>query len=56
MVVGGYDGTTLSDVELISLREDLSVPDCLQNLDSLPFPRDRPAGAPLQPGELSTML
>ncbi len=50
MVAGGYDGSFLDDVELVSLREDLPVPQCLQNLKSLPSARRSSAGGPLQPG------
>ncbi len=50
MVAGGYDGSYLDDVELVSLREDLPVPQCLQNLKSLPSVRRECAGGPLQPG------
>ncbi len=53
MVIGGYGGyerSYLDDVELVSLREDLPVPECLQYLKSLPSGRTGAAGGPLQPG------
>ncbi len=39
MVAGGLDGSYLDDVELVSMREDLQVPQCLQNLKKLPSAR-----------------
>ena len=47
MVIGGYQNTSfLDDVELVSLNPTLNpVPECLSNLNSLPFPLAGSAGA-----------
>ena len=40
MSIGGYKGYQLDDVELTSLDPELfPVPDCLTNLNPLPYPR-----------------
>ena len=46
MSIGGYDGSTLSDVELTSLDPDIyPVPDCLTDLNPLPYAVDCPFAA-----------
>ena len=46
IVIGGYQNASyLDDVELVSLNPTLNpVPDCLSNLNSLPFPLAGAAG------------
>ena len=46
MTTGGYNGSFINDVELTSLDPDLfPVPDCLENLTSLPVKAFSHAGA-----------
>ena len=46
MVIGGYNGSQLDDVELISLEPKLSpLKDCLTQLNPLPEPTENAVGA-----------
>ncbi len=45
MVMGGYNGIALDDVELVSLNENLPVPACLLNFRSLPEARHQTAAS-----------
>ena len=47
MSIGGYDGDfSLDDVEITSLDPELyPVPECLMNLNTLPYPTSGPFGA-----------
>ena len=46
MSIGGYDGESLDDVEITSLDpEKYPVPECLRNLNTLPYPTSGPFGA-----------
>ena len=46
MVIGGYNGSQLDDVELISLEPKLSpLKDCLTQLNPLPEPIENAVGA-----------
>ena len=46
MSIGGYDGESLDDVEITSLDpEKYPVPECLKNLNTLPYPTSGPFGA-----------
>ncbi len=53
MVAGGWTQggkSSLSDVEIVSLREDLPVPECLKNVSPLPMTLQNHAMGLLQPG------
>ena len=46
MVIGGYNGSQLDDVELVSIDPTLNpVPECLTQLNPLPAPIEGAVGA-----------
>ena len=51
MVIGGFNGAYLQDVEVIPLSPTASIPECMRNVAPLPTPRAYTAAAILGGGE-----